>query len=206
MKAKPKKPAKKVRLKCQPNRACVKQPANALPDSRDNCTGCDEKPKRVPRAEWPNGKHPGGRPTTYRPEICQEMIAWFDQEPWEVVNGKRLPRKLPTLIAFARDKKIGLSTIYDWMNPEHASFQKEFSDIFVRMAKDAQRETLIQNTLQGLYNPFFAKFLAVNITELRDRQDVDISDNRMVQDILSALPPDVAEGVRLAIKAEGAKK
>jgi len=163
------------------------------------------KKKPVPKTEWPNGKHPGGRPTIYYPEICQELIDWFDQEPWETVNGKRLPRKLPTLIAFARDKKVGISTIYDWTNPKHASYQKEFSDIFTRMVKDAQREVLTQNALQGLYNPVFSKFLAINITEMRDKRDVDFNDNRMVQLILESLPPDVAEGVRLAIKAKGKK-
>ena len=133
------------------------------------------------------------------------MIEWFDQEPWETVNGKRLPRKLPTLIAFARDKNIGLSTIYDWMNPKHASFQKEFSETFTRRVKSAQQEVLVQNALQGLYNPVFAKFLAINITEMRDKRDVDFNDNRMVQLILESLPPDMAEGVRVAIKAEGKK-
>ena len=213
LKAKPKKPAKK--LKCQPNRACVKQPANSLPDLRDNCSGCDEqgkdmaikqKPKRrVPKAEWPNGKHPGGRPTTYRPEICQELIDWFDQDPWEEVNGKKQARRLPTFIAFAREKKIALATIYNWINPKHASYQPEFLETFEKLAKDAQKEALIQNALLGLYNPFFSKFVAVNISDMRDKHDVDLMDNRMVQLILESLPPDVAEGVRAAIKAKGKK-
>lgn len=29
-------------MKCQKNRACVKQPANALPDFRKKCTGCEK--------------------------------------------------------------------------------------------------------------------------------------------------------------------
>jgi len=163
------------------------------------------KKKPVPRAEWPNGKHPGGRPIVYYPEICQELIDWFDQEPWETVNGKRLPRKLPTLIAFARDKKVALSTIYNWINPKHSSYQQEFLETYTRGAKEAQREVLTQNALQGLYNPVFSKFLAINITDMRDKHDVDLMDNRMVQLILESLPPDVAEGVRAAIKAKGKK-
>ena len=39
----------------------------------------------------------------------------------------------------------------------------------------------------------------------RDKHDLDLMDNRMVQLILESLPPDVAEGVRLAIKAKGKK-
>jgi hypothetical protein len=38
------------KLKCQKNKACVKQPANALPDNRPLCTGCDTKPKVKPDA------------------------------------------------------------------------------------------------------------------------------------------------------------
>jgi len=40
---------------------------------------------------------------------------------------------------------------------------------------------------------------------MRDKHDVDLMDNRMVQLILESLPPDVAEGVRAAIKAKGKK-
>lgn len=29
-------------MKCQKNKACVKQPANSLPDNRERCTGCDK--------------------------------------------------------------------------------------------------------------------------------------------------------------------
>lgn len=30
------------KLKCQKNRACVKQSPNSLPDTRKKCTGCDK--------------------------------------------------------------------------------------------------------------------------------------------------------------------
>ena len=29
-------------MKCQKNKACVKQPGNGLPDLRKKCTGCDK--------------------------------------------------------------------------------------------------------------------------------------------------------------------
>jgi len=132
--------------------------------------------KPAPKKKWNGkGKHPGGRPTKFYPEICEELIDWFDQEPWDELNGKRIPRKLPTLIAFARAKKIGLSTIYDWIDSKHSSYQKEFSEIYTQRAKEAQREVLTQNALQGLYNPVFSKFLAINITDMRDKQDIEHS-------------------------------
>jgi hypothetical protein len=35
-------------MKCQKNKACVKQPPNALPDFRKRCTGCDKIGKDNP--------------------------------------------------------------------------------------------------------------------------------------------------------------
>ena len=132
-------------------------------------------------------KRPVGRPTKYYPEIVQELVDWFDQEPYEDVeiehygkNGeikwidkKRMPRQLPTLINFARAKGIGLSTIYDWIDPKHSSYQQKFSDTYTRVAKTAQREVIIQNGLNGTFNPIFTKFVAVNMTDMRDKQDMD---------------------------------
>lgn len=34
-------------MKCQKNKACVKQPANALPDDRKRCSGCDKTGKDI---------------------------------------------------------------------------------------------------------------------------------------------------------------
>jgi hypothetical protein len=40
-------------MKCQKNRACVKQPANAMPDFRKRCTGCDAPEKDVDNRTLP---------------------------------------------------------------------------------------------------------------------------------------------------------
>lgn len=51
-------------MKCQKNRACVKQPMNALPDTRKRCTGCDGKtgkdrkaPKNAQREVAKSARH-----------------------------------------------------------------------------------------------------------------------------------------------------
>ena len=130
-----------------------------------------------------------GRPSTYKPELADKLIKFFDIEPYEEIrlphydkdgktikweDIKRLPRKLPTLRAFAKSINIPISTIYDWLAKDHASFQKEFSDAFTH-AKEIRKEFLIENALQGMYNPLTFKFVAVNLTDLKDVQEV-ISD------------------------------
>jgi hypothetical protein len=128
-----------------------------------------------------------GAPTKYYPEICQELEDWFNQEPFEeqeiphygkdgeikYIEKKRHPRQLPTLINFARSKKIGLTTLYDWANENHASYQPEFSKTYKEVMKTGQKEFLIQNGIAGLWNPVFSKFVAVNMTDLKDKAEID---------------------------------
>ena len=38
-------------MKCQKNRACVKQNPNSLPDNRKQCSGCDKIGKDKKRAK-----------------------------------------------------------------------------------------------------------------------------------------------------------
>lgn len=136
----------------------------------------------------PNGKNATGRPSKYKPEYCDEIIEFFNQPPYEDFeiphydkhgavkwnDIKRMPRKLPTLVEFANHIKVGVSTVYDWIDNKHSSYQKKFSDTFIR-AKKIQENFLIQNGLQGLYNPLFAKFVAINLTDMRDKTEVEHS-------------------------------
>lgn len=131
-----------------------------------------------------------GRPTKYKPEYCEAIIDFFDQEPYtdvkidhydkktgEIVvwtDIKRMPNKLPTLRDFAKSIKVGVRTVYEWIDEKSGSYQKEFSQTFTQ-AKDIRKWFLIQNGLQGLYNPLFAKFTAINITDMRDKQDIGLN-------------------------------
>jgi hypothetical protein len=128
-----------------------------------------------------------GRPTKYKKEYCKEIIEFYSCEPFEDIDlphydndgvtvkwtdKKRMANKLPTMVQFAKHIKCGVSTVYDWLDPDHASYQKEFSDTYIH-AKRLQKDVLIQNGLLGLYNPAFAKFVAVNFTTMRDKQDTE---------------------------------
>jgi hypothetical protein len=132
-----------------------------------------------------NTAHKGGRPTKYKEEYCQELIDYFDVEPWEereiphYKNGevswtdiKLIPKRLPTLRRFAKSINVGISTVYDWINEKHDSYHKEFSDAFT-YAKDCRKEMLIDNGLAGLSPPASFKFVAINMTDMTDQKAID---------------------------------
>lgn len=127
------------------------------------------------------------RPSKYKPEYCGELIKFFDREPYEDVklehydkktgsvkwtDIKRMPNKLPTLRDFAKKIGVGVSTVYDWLSKKHASYHLEFSEAFTR-AKDLQKWFVVQNGLQGLYNPAFSIFTMVNISDWTNKQNLD---------------------------------
>lgn len=136
-----------------------------------------------------------GRPTIYSPELVDELIEWFHQTPWEEielphygregeikwVDKKRMARALPTLQNFARDKKIAISTLYSWINPNSPVYKPEFMEAYTRVAKECQKEFLIQNGLQGIFNPIFTKFVAVNLTDMKEKQEIDLTSEIIFQ-------------------------
>jgi hypothetical protein len=137
---------------------------------------------------------PAGRPTKYKEEFCDLLMEYFNAEPFEDleihhyykdgevswIDKKRMPNKLPTMVGFWRFLKekgedVGISTLYDWIDKDHASYQKKFSDTYTRAAKPMQKDFLIQNGLQGTNNPVFGKFVAINLTEMTDKKDHEVS-------------------------------
>lgn len=131
-----------------------------------------------------------GRPSKYKSQYAKNLIKFFDVEPFEDMalphyfndakhrvkwkDHKRVANKLPTLRDFAKSVKVPISTIYDWLNKDHASFHKGFSDAFT-CAREIRQDFLTQNALQGLYPPLTFKFVAVNLTDMRDTQEHELS-------------------------------
>lgn len=144
----------------------------------------------MPKKKVKKKKKPG-RPTKYKPGYCVKLIKFFESEPYEDreiphydksgnkdkkgkpvvvwIDYKRMPNKLPTLRDFA--KSIGVSTVsvYDWAK-KHKAFLNAFTH-----AQEIRKWFLIQNGLQGLYNPLFAKFTAINITDMRDKTETEVT-------------------------------
>lgn len=131
-----------------------------------------------------------GQPTKYKPEFCEKLIKHFDIEPWEEreiphykggevvwTDIKILPVRMPTLRGFAKKIKVGIRTVYDWIDKKHGSHQEEFSHAFT-YAKDIRKDWLVDLGLSGSAPPASFKFVAVNVTEMRDKQEMDLGLNK----------------------------
>ncbi len=138
-----------------------------------------------------------GRPTKYKPAYCQALIDFFDIEPWEEreiphykggevvwTDIKILPVRMPTLRGFAKKIKVGIATIYDWLNEKHGSYRKDFSGAFT-CAKDIRKDWLIDLGLSGGAPPLSFKFVAVNVTDMRDKKETELSGSLSFTEALS---------------------
>lgn len=132
-------------------------------------------------------KHHNGKQSSYKEEYAEKLIEFFDREPYEDIelphydkdgttvkwkDFKRMPNKLPTLTDFAKSIGVPWRTLYDWINESHPSYQESFSQAFT-YAKELRKDFLIQNALQGMYPPLTFKFVAINMTDMRDSLPID---------------------------------
>lgn len=129
------------------------------------------KPKKKPvkkLTEEAPVKRPPHRPSQYSPELVQSLLDYFTNYPkWEKVKiGSKmqtLPNPMPTISGWFRS--IG------WMTRDtffrYIKENKDFSDAWDQ-CKEIQKEFLIYHGLAGRYQPQFAKFVAINFTDMRD--------------------------------------
>jgi len=110
-----------------------------------------------------------GRPSKYKKKYCEEIVKYFDIEPYSVNEklNKLIPNDLRFLTGFARAIGVCKDTLNEWCTKYN-----EFSDAYKKV-KGMQKEHLIINGLLGLYNPGFACFTAKNITVWRDKHEVE---------------------------------
>lgn len=139
----------------------------------------------------------GGRQSEYLPEYADLLIKFFDRPVTETIQVERITKsgevvtlnvevaaKLPTIEGFCRSLLISKQTFFNWTksNPE-------FMDAY-NIVKPIQADILFHNSLAGRYKENFAKFMAVNITDYRDKveQNVTHSGIEDLQNALKSLP------------------
>lgn len=129
-----------------------------------------------------------GAPTKYDPKFAHEIIEFFSCKYYREVielttykdgttkeNSKLVANDLPTFEAFASKIDVHRETLINWTEAADENgtlLHPEFFDAYKR-AKDLQKAMLIANGLMGNYNPAFAIFTAKNITDMRDKQELD---------------------------------
>lgn len=134
--------------------------------------------------------HAGGRPTKYKPDYCDSVIAYFTIPPQQTVyketyyaNGQLkskepvvLANQFPTIYGFASEIGVNKDTIYQWIK-DH----KEFSDAFTR-AQELQHNIWLVNGMGGQYNSQFAQFFGKNCLGYKDKVEADITGNLSLTD------------------------
>jgi len=141
-----------------------------------------------------------GRPTQYKKRYCRMLIKFFDIEPFTEVNipiydesgkihksgrhkgegvvthyeVKRNPNRLPTLQRFAKKIGVSVKTVYNWIDEKHDSHKPEFLHAFA-CARVLRRNFVIENGLIGTHQHSYAKFVATNLTDMKDTQKQEIS-------------------------------
>jgi hypothetical protein len=133
-------------------------------------------------------KHAGGRPTKYKPRYCEALIKFFaarkskrvlkahitGKNDYEKDEYETVPNELPTFAKFARKIGVNGDTIVEW-----AKKYKEFSAAY-NVAKELQKEFLVDNGLAGLYPPASFIFTAKNVTDMRDKQEVEVTGKKLI--------------------------
>jgi len=102
----------------------------------------------------------------------------------------KIAADFPSIQSFRLKHKIPTSTRYDWLKsyPELAQANE--------IIKDAQANFLIQNGLNGTYNPTIVKFVGANELGMADKKEVThtntaINDNqkrKIIEEYMQSLP------------------
>jgi hypothetical protein len=107
-----------------------------------------------------------GAPVKYHDGVPDQLLDFFDKPLFQEINGKTMPNFLPTIEKFCFDIDIAVSTFYEWIK-KYEDLSKAFEK-----AKQIQKNQLMQLSLLGFYKEGFAKFVAINITDMRDSKEV----------------------------------
>jgi hypothetical protein len=113
-------------------------------------------------------KNLGGRPTIYKEEYPELLIKHFNQPSTVMKKVEKLSagvvkklnvehsNKLPTVASFCRSLLISGDTFYRWVKE-----YPKFSDAY-RICKKIQEDILVENSMNGKYNPTFVNFWCKN--------------------------------------------
>jgi len=131
------------------------------------------------KAEEAKPKRPTGRPSKYKPEYNEKMLLYFNRDLFTIVTEQRLSNKgdvvevevkkasvMPTFEEFCGILDIDTDTLLEWRD-----VYPTFSGTY-KKCKEIQKKFLVAHGLSGGYSSNFAKFIAVNCTDLVDKKEI----------------------------------
>lgn len=121
-----------------------------------------------------------GRPSSYRPEYCLEIIEFFNRDPietkaveYEDKNGEPQtkivtgPCQCPTFEKFSADIGVSRQTLLSWT--------KKFPDFLVayERSRSYQANIMMVNAMNGYYNAGFTGLSMKNMHGWKDKSEVE---------------------------------
>lgn len=120
----------------------------------------------VPHYDESGKKHKSG------PKKGESVVTW--------IETKREANRTPTLERFAKKINVGIRTLYDWLDNDHASFKPEFSHAFAR-AREVRKWFLVENALHRCYDANTFKYVANNETDMTEKHEVTGKDEGPIE-------------------------
>lgn len=134
--------------------------------------------KKTPTKKSSVGKHPGGRPTKYTPELCEDIIKFFDRPLYikkkirkfvdgeEQIIEQEVPNRTPFLINWVMKHNLCMQTPHNWCD-EHPEFLVAYNK-----AKALQENFLVEHGIKGDHNGFMTFQTLKNVAGWRDKTEV----------------------------------
>ena len=135
--------------------------------------------RKDPSKKFPVGKHPGGRPTKYYPELCDDLIKFFSRPLYikktirkfvdgeEQIIEQEVPNETPWLIDWIMKHKISHDTPANW-----AKQYPEFLGAYIR-SKQLQERFLAELGIKGDHSGFMTFQTLKNVAGWRDKTEVE---------------------------------
>ena len=156
--------------------------------------------KHIAEIKEPEKPYVFGRPTLYKPQLCQDLIDYFSIPPYtekeiphhdpktgNVVwtDYKRLPNNIPTLTAFCAKYQLGWTTVHEWINPEEPTYRPDFANAYTH-ARAMRADFLVNGGWNNVCQANTFKFIAVNLTDMRDKQEVEHTAKDSIASLIQA--------------------
>jgi hypothetical protein len=130
---------------------------------------------------------PVGRPSVFKEEYADQLLAYFDKEPFErlptydkqgnEVGVQTVPNKFPTLARFATMIGVTRETLHDWATKTNENGELKFPNFSYayKRAKEYQEAILVEGALCGAYQANFSIFTAKNVLGWRDKTEQEVT-------------------------------